>query len=226
MERARPSEEAVRKQLKQEADEVAGAESAPAPEADGAAAAAAKPEIEAEKAAQSEPEQAEADRAEPEQAEAEAEPEQAEAEDPVALAQRERDEYLELAKRTQADFENYRKRATKEAAAAGARARTGLIREILPVVDNLERALASADDADEGFVEGVRLVYSELQGVLSRTGVEPIEPVGEQFDPTVHEALSTREQDGAEAGVVLDVVEKGYRTADTVIRPARVIVAA
>jgi molecular chaperone GrpE len=226
LERARPSEEAVRKQLKQEADEVAGAESAPAPEADGAAAAAAKPEIEAEKAAQSEPEQAEADRAEAEQAEAEAEPEQAEAEDPVALAQRERDEYLELAKRTQADFENYRKRATKEAAAAGARARTGLIREILPVVDNLERALASADDADEGFVEGVRLVYSELQGVLSRTGVEPIEPVGEQFDPTVHEALSTREQDGAEAGVVLDVVEKGYRTADTVIRPARVIVAA
>ena len=148
-------------------------------------------------------------------------------EDPLALAQRERDQYLELARRTQADFENFRKRAAKDVQASGARARANLIREMLPVVDNLERALASAPpDAQDAFVEGVRLVYLEVQGVLERAGVQPIAPAGEQFDPNVHEALSMREQDGAQSGVVLDVVEKGYRTADNVIRPARVVVAA
>ena len=147
-------------------------------------------------------------------------------EDPLAVARRERDEYLQLAQRTQADFENYRKRAAKDIQSAGARARSGLIREVLPVVDNLERALASAPEgADGAFLEGVRLVYMDLQGVLARAGVEPIEPKGEQFDPNVHEALSMRSEDGAESGVVLDVVEKGYRTADSVIRPARVVVA-
>jgi molecular chaperone GrpE len=102
------------------------------------------------------------------------------------------------------------------------------VRDLLPVLDNLERALASAGDGDGdgGLAEGVRLVLSELRGVLAREGVEPLEPEGEQFDPTLHEALSTREQDGAEPGVVLDVVEKGYRMSDTVIRPARVVVSA
>ena len=148
-------------------------------------------------------------------------------EDELTVARRERDEYLDLAKRTQADFENYRKRAAKEIAAAGGRARIGLIREILPVVDNLERALGAAPEgAGDGFVEGVRLVYVDLQGMLQRAGVEAIEPAGATFDPTVHEALSMRPQDGAESGTVLDVVEKGYRTADTVVRPARVVVAA
>jgi molecular chaperone GrpE len=184
-----------------------------------------RPAREAEEVAAAE-EAVATDRGEAEKQAAEPEVQPEPEEDPLTVVQRERDEYLDLAKRTQADFENYRKRAAKEAAAAGARARSGLIREILPVVDNLERALASADGAGETFVEGVRLVYNELQGVLARAGVEAIEPAGEQFDPTVHEALSTREADGAEAGVVLDVVEKGYRTGDTVIRPARVVVAA
>ena len=146
-------------------------------------------------------------------------------EDELAVAQRERAEYLDLAKRAQADFENYRKRASKDIAAAGARARVGLIRELLPVVDNLERALAGAPD-DDPMAEGVRLVLRDMQGVLSRAGVETIEPEGETFDPNVHEALTTRQQEGVEAGVVLDVVEKGYRGADQVIRPARVVVAA
>jgi molecular chaperone GrpE len=164
-------------------------------------------------------------RPEEEIADAAAEPEVEE--DPIAKAERERDEYLALAKRTQADFENFRKRATKDAQASGMRARTGLIREILPAVDNLERALTLMPaDVHEGFVEGVRLVHMDLQGVLTRAGVEPIEPKGEKFDPNVHEALSTREEPGAEAGTVLDVIEKGYRSADNVIRPARVVVAA
>jgi molecular chaperone GrpE len=147
-----------------------------------------------------------------------------EAENPLARAQRERDEYLDLARRAQADFENYRKRAAKEAAAAGERARSGLVRELLPVVDNLERALASAVEGEQHLAEGVRLVHSELIAVLERNGVHQFDPVGERFDPTEHEALSTRGQDGAEPGVVLDVVEKGYRTNGTVLRPARVVV--
>jgi molecular chaperone GrpE len=159
--------------------------------------------------------------------EPELEPEsQPEPEDELTVAKRERDEYLDLAKRTQADFENFRKRSLKDAAAAGNRARIGLIREILPVVDNLERALGVAPEGEgDAFVEGVRLVYRALEGALERAGVEVIEPKGDSFDPNVHEALSMRPQEGAESGTVLDVVEKGYRTADTVVRPARVVVA-
>ena len=148
-------------------------------------------------------------------------------EDELTVARRERDEYLDLAKRTQADFENYKKRAAKDMTASGARARIGVIREILPVVDNLERALSVAPDGEgDAFVEGVRLVYRELEGALARAGVEAIEPKGDTFDPNLHEALSMRPQDGAESGTVVDVIEKGYRTADTVVRPARVVVAA
>jgi molecular chaperone GrpE len=149
---------------------------------------------------------------------------EAEPEDPLARAQRERDEYLDLARRAQADFENYRKRAAKEAAMAGERAKSGLVRELLPVVDNLERALASAGESEQHLAEGVRLVHSELIAVLERNGVQQFDPSGERFDPGEHEALSMRPQDGAESGVVLDVVEKGYRANGTVLRPARVVV--
>jgi molecular chaperone GrpE len=132
------------------------------------------------------------------------------------------EDYLALAQRIQADFENYRKRAAREAAAAGERAKSGLIRELLPVVDNLERALTSAEDGEQHLAEGVRLVHSELIAVLERNGIEQFDPAGEKFDPAEHEALSVRE-DG-DAGVVLDVVEKGYRSNGTILRPARVVV--
>jgi molecular chaperone GrpE len=145
-------------------------------------------------------------------------------EDPLAQAQRERDEYLDLARRAQADFENYRKRAAREAAASGERAKSGLVRELLPVVDNLERALASAQEGEQHLAEGVRLVHSALIAVLERNGVEQFDPRGDRFDPGEHEALSMREQDGAESGVVLDVVEKGYRSNGSILRPARVVV--
>jgi molecular chaperone GrpE len=154
------------------------------------------------------------------------EKEEIESEDPLARAQRERDEYLDLARRAQADFENYRKRAAKEAATAGERAKSGLVRELLPAVDNLERALASAGESEQHLAEGVRLVHSELIAVLERNGVQQFDPSGERFDPGEHEALSTRPQDGAESGLVLDVVEKGYRANGTVLRPARVVVSA
>ncbi|MEA2363270.1 MAG: molecular chaperone GrpE [Thermoleophilaceae bacterium] len=146
------------------------------------------------------------------------------AEDPLAQLQRERDEYLDLARRAQADFENYRKRAAREAAAAGERAKSGLVRELLPIVDNLERALASAGDSERHLAEGVQLVHAELLAVLERNGIEQFDPRGDRFDPGEHEALSMRAEDGAEPGVVLDVMEKGYRSNGNVLRPARVVV--
>ena len=146
---------------------------------------------------------------------------------PVSELKAERDKYLDLAQRTQADFENYRKRAARDQAVEGARAKAGLVRELLPVLDNLELALATAADGNGGVgsvVEGVKLVHSDLIGVLQRSGVEPFDPAGEPFDPTVHEALSTRPVEGTHPGVVVDVVEKGYRLNDTILRPARVVV--
>src|SRR5918912_464321 len=150
----------------------------------------------------------------------EAKPVGPDGDDPAA----EGDEYLALAQRAQADFENFRKRAAKEAASAGERAKSGLVGELLPVVDNLERALASAEESEQHLAEGVKLVHSELLAVLERNGVEAFDPQGEKFDPEVHEALSTREEDGTGPGTVLDVVEKGYRANGTVLRPARVVV--
>ena len=197
--RGKPGEDVVREQMRKEKELVEEPESLDQPE----------------------PEAAEAEAPAEAEAEGEGEPE---LEDELAAAQRQRDEYLALAQRTQADFENYRKRAAKEAAVAGQRAKSGLVGELLPVVDNLERALASAGEEEEHLAGGVRLVHSELVGVLTRNGVEPFDPKGEKFDPSVHEALSTRTEDGAEAGQVLDVVEKGYRLNGSVLRPARVVV--
>jgi len=147
-------------------------------------------------------------------------------EDPLAGAVRDRDGYLELARRTKADFDNYRKRAAREAATAGERAKAGLVRELLSVVDNLERALASLADGEQTLAEGVRLVHAELIGVLERSGVESFAPTGEPFDPTLHEALMTRVEHESESGVVVEVLEKGYRLNDAILRPARVVVSA
>jgi molecular chaperone GrpE len=132
------------------------------------------------------------------------------------------EDYLALAQRIQADFENYRKRAAREAAAAGERAKSGLVRELLPIVDNLERALTSAEDGEQHLAEGVRLVHAELIAVLERNGIQQFDPAGDKFDPSEHEALSVR--DDGEPGVVLEVVERGYRANGTVLRPARVVV--
>jgi molecular chaperone GrpE len=139
----------------------------------------------------------------------------------------ERDEYLALAQRTQADFENYRKRVARDAAAAQERGTIGLAKELLPALDNLDRALAAAAQ-DDPLLEGVRLVRSELSGALVRAGIESFSPAGEKFDPELHEAVATAEQGegGAQSGTVVEVYQSGYRLRDTIIRPARVVVAA
>ena len=141
----------------------------------------------------------------------------------VSSLAKERDEYLELAQRTKADFENFRKRALREAAEAEGRGRADLAKSLVPVVDNLERALAAAGEEEDHLAQGVRLVHEELLGVLRRAGVESYSPEGESFDPEWHEAMLTRPGD---AGQVLEVLEKGYRLDGHVIRPARVVVGA
>ena len=135
---------------------------------------------------------------------------------------RERDEYLELAQRARADFENYRKRAAREGHDALLRGKTEVGKAVLPALDSLERAL----DADgEGLAEGVALVHKELHGALAAAGIEPIDPAGEAFDPNLHEALSSRPaEDGEQPGIVAETVQRGYRLGETLLRPARVVV--
>jgi molecular chaperone GrpE len=145
-----------------------------------------------------------------------------------------RDEYLALAQRTQADFENYRKRVARESAAAQERGVASLAKELLPALDNLDRALAEAGTAgsaraeDDPLLQGVRLVRSELSAALARAGIESFSPVGEVFDPSLHEAVATAQQstNGAQSGTVVEVFQPGYRLGASVIRPARVVVAA
>ena len=146
--------------------------------------------------------------------------------DELGATKRERDEYLELAQRTKADFENYRKRVTRETTEALARGKADLARQLLPALDNLERALAAGEDASahEALVNGVAMVRDELHSRLKSAGVEAFDPTGEKFDPQVHEALSTMPSEGTESGVVLETVEKGYRLNGQVLRAAKVVV--
>jgi molecular chaperone GrpE len=135
------------------------------------------------------------------------------------------DEYLNLAKRTQADFENYRKRSTREAAAAQERGAVKLARALLPAVDNLERALAHAPDGADEFVAGLKHVHSDVVAALAKAGIEVFSPEGEPFDPMLHEAVAQQPIEGAAPGTVVEVFQRGYRIGETVVRPARVVVA-
>jgi molecular chaperone GrpE len=150
------------------------------------------------------------------------------------------DEYLDLAQRTRADFENYRKRAARETAAAQERGIAKLAKELLPAVDNLDRALeaaqssaapgaAGAAQADNGtatLMSGIKLVHEDVIAALARAGIERFSPEGERFDPQLHEAVAQIPADGAESGTVVEVYQRGYRLGEFVIRPARVAVAA
>ncbi len=138
-----------------------------------------------------------------------------------------RDEYLALAQRTQADFENYRKRVAKEARAAQERGTSALAKELLPALDNLDRAMDAAAQ-DDPLLEGVRLVRAELSAALARAGIESFSPAGEVFDPGLHEAVSMAPQpvEGKPSGTVVEVYQPGYRLGASIIRPARVVVAA
>jgi molecular chaperone GrpE len=147
-------------------------------------------------------------------------------------AEAKRDEYLELARRAQADFDNYRKRMAAEVQAASLRGKAEAVRGFLPVVESFERALdhagidAVADlSGEDPIKQGWAMTYRDLTQALGAAGVEVVDPKGEKFDPTVHEALSMVQVEGAEAGVVVEVMQKGYRFDGHLIRPARVVVA-
>jgi molecular chaperone GrpE len=150
--------------------------------------------------------------------------------DPFAAKAAKADEYLALAQRTQADFENFRKRAAKEAAAAQQRGLVKLAKELLPAIDDLDRALkaaeAAGDGADDALVSGIKLVHADVVAALSRVGIESYSPQGEPFDPNHHEAVAQMPVEGAEPGTVAEVYQRGYTLGDAVIRPARVVVAA
>jgi molecular chaperone GrpE len=144
-------------------------------------------------------------------------------EERLAEVERERDEYLNDLKRVAADFENYRKRVARDQEGLVARAHERLVKELLPVLDDLERALEAAAEHEEAKLEeGVRLVHRELVAALAREGLVEVETDG-QFDPHVHEALLSQPSE-QEDGSVIEVLQKGYRLGDRVLRPARVVV--
>ena len=146
-------------------------------------------------------------------------------EEQLAALEAERDEHLNDLKRVAAEFENYRKRVLRDQESLVARAGERIVKELLPVVDDLERALEAAESHEEAKLEeGVKLVQRQLAQILEREGVAPVETNG-KFDPHVHEALLSQPSE-AEEGSVIDVVQKGYRLGDRVVRPARVVVAA
>ena len=146
-------------------------------------------------------------------------------EEQVAALEAERDEHLYDLKRVAAEFDNYRKRVARDQESLVARAHERLVKELLPVLDDLERALAAAEEHEEAKLEeGVRLVHRELAAALQREGLAEIDTDG-RFDPHVHEALLSQPSDAAE-GSVIEVVQKGYTLGDRVVRPARVVVAA
>ena len=140
-------------------------------------------------------------------------------------AERQREEVLDDLRRVAADFDNYRKRVAREQSQMLVRSGERVVAKLLPVLDDLERALDAAEHHEEAKVlEGVRMTKDALAAVLASEGVEEI-PAEGPFDPHVHEALMTQPADGVEPGHVVQVVTRGYRIGDAVLRPARVVVA-
>ena len=145
--------------------------------------------------------------------------------DDLASVTAQRDEYLDALQRLKAEFDNYRKRVAREQAEWHARATERLVGELLPVLDDLERALEAAGAHEEAKLEeGVALVHRSLADLLARHGLTEIATDG-QFDPHTQEALLSQPSEAAE-GAVIQVLQKGYTLGDRVLRPARVIVSA
>jgi molecular chaperone GrpE len=144
--------------------------------------------------------------------------------DELEALRNENEELIDTLQRLQADFDNYRKRAARDQEALVARAGERIVKELLPVLDDLERALEAVESHEEAKLEdGVKLVHRQLEQLLEREGLAPVETDG-KFDPHVHEALLTQPSE-SEEGSVIEVLQKGYRLGERVLRPARVVVA-
>jgi molecular chaperone GrpE len=139
-------------------------------------------------------------------------------------------DFKDLYLRAAAETENVRKRARRDVELASARGVARLARELLPSLDNLDRALAAAEaeesDAEHHLTKGIRLVQQELQSALTRVGIEQFTPEGEPFDPHQHEAVAQQPFEGVASGVVVQVYQPGYRYKDEILRAAKVVVAA
>ncbi len=151
--------------------------------------------------------------------------------DPLAELAAERDEFKEKWLRVVAELDNVRKRTSRELLQSRRFAQADVLRSFLEIQDNFERALQSeAGDADtdhaKSFREGVELIYQRLRGLLKEKGVEPMEVLEQEFDPTFHDAVGQLPREGVEPGIVIEVVQQGYHFGDMVLRPARVIISA
>ena len=155
-------------------------------------------------------------------------PAEAASADPVAAAlaaEAKAEEYLNLAQRVQADFDNFRRRTKATRAEAFEDGAREFIKQLLPVVDNLERAIAQ-ETADESLMTGVKLVYKQLMDALQKRGVTVIDRPGEKFDPNLENAVMQGTPDEGEPGTVCAVLQKGYKMGDAVLRHAMVKVVA
>ena len=127
--------------------------------------------------------------------------------------------------RLTADYDNYRKRAQREKEDVRQFANQGLLEKLLPVLDNFEMAITAVKEADPSIKDGVQMIYDQLFAVLKDSGMEPIDAMGEAFDPNLHEALSQEETTNANEGTVVQQVQRGYKLNERLVRPARVVVA-
>lgn len=146
--------------------------------------------------------------------------------DEVARIEGERDAYLDALQRLKAEFDNFRKRNDRDRQMISIGATREVVRDLLPVMDNLERAVAALGDQGESIVAGLEMVRGQFAALLSGHGVEEIPATGEAFDPTVHEAIAAVPSPHHDEGAVIEVVEKGYRHSEHVLRPTRVVIAA
>lgn len=144
--------------------------------------------------------------------------------DPVQALTQECESLRDQLLRQRAEFDNYRKRMARDTEQIRKTASENLVRDILPVLDNLERALQHAEDPNGALAQGVGMVLKQLCDALAAKGLEPIASVGETFDPNVHEALAQQPSEDTPADVVLNEFERGYRLGGLVIRPAKVVI--
>jgi molecular chaperone GrpE len=147
--------------------------------------------------------------------------------DPLELAKAEQAKLKDQLLRTLADFDNFRKRSRRELVDAERRGRDDLLKEFLPVFDNLDRASAHAETATDvkALADGIGLVMRQFADTLSKVGIERIAAVGQPFDPAVHEAVQQMETSDFEPGTIAAEVQAGYRNTEKLIRPALVVVA-
>jgi molecular chaperone GrpE len=151
--------------------------------------------------------------------------EQAESEDPTAGLQADLDRFRDLALRSQADFENYKKRSAREKEEAIKYANSSLLERLVGIIDNFELGLAAAkDEKNSPIYSGMVLVQKQLNDLLAENGLHPIEAEGKPFDPNLHEAIAHEPSDQFSEGIVLKQARRGYRFKDRLLRPARVLV--